>query len=178
MNAPATAPTQRPRCLRALRPAGRGAAERRAAASDGAGASAAVPPAAPAAPQVAPPAAASAAPARLPPARQALADGIHQYYVGLYAASLQSLGEALQLGLDGPVDQVSAHKFLALDHCAAGRQAACRAEFGLALQIFPEHADQDSRKGAPIRWIPWKAGRTLAGSRPSSRTRKPGSADL
>ena len=44
---------------------------------------------------------------------------------------------------------VGAAARVVLDQAIAG-------EYKVALQIFPEHADQDSRKGAPIRWIPMR----------------------
>jgi hypothetical protein len=69
--------------------------------------------------------------------QQILADGIHEYSLGLYAAAVQSLQEALKAGLADPIDQVSAHKFLALALCVANQVPECKAEFRRALVLYP-----------------------------------------
>jgi hypothetical protein len=70
-------------------------------------------------------------------AQQILADGIHEYSLGLYAAATQSLRDALQAGLADPIDQVSAHKFLALALCVGNQLPECKAEFRRALVLYP-----------------------------------------
>jgi hypothetical protein len=70
-------------------------------------------------------------------AQQILADGIHEYSLGLFAAATQSLRDALQAGLADPIDQVSAHKFLALALCVGNQLPECKAEFRRALVLYP-----------------------------------------
>jgi hypothetical protein len=86
-----------------------------------------------------PPAAPSVPSAGVPlgMSQQILADGIHEYSLGLYAAAVQSLQEALKAGLADPIDQVSAHKFLALALCVANQVPECKAEFRRALVLYP-----------------------------------------
>jgi len=68
---------------------------------------------------------------------QALAAGLRQYELGDYATAQKSLQGALEAGL-GPKDHVNARKHLAFIHCASGRQAQCREEFRMALQVDPQ----------------------------------------
>jgi len=89
---------------------------------------------------VAPAAATAPSPAPAEPASYAqkiLADGIHEYGLGLYAASVQSMHDALQQGLADPLDQANAHKYLALSYCATGIVRDCKDEFRRALVLNP-----------------------------------------
>ena len=107
-------------------------------ASEPAAASAQPPAPVAAAPAPAPaPAPAAPPPAPLSRAQQALADGVRQFQVGLYAASTRSLQDAQAAGLKDPVAAATLHEYLAMNHCVAKRVAQCRAEFKAALKLFP-----------------------------------------
>lgn len=82
----------------------------------------------------------------------ALRAGLRQYEDGRYADSARSLQRALDLGLD-KADQVTAHKYLAFMHCAAGRKAQCRNEFRRALRIDPNLELDAAEAGHPT-WGP------------------------
>lgn len=92
---------------------------------------------------------------------RALAAGLRLYEDADYPESARNLQNAIYQGLSDK-DRVSAHKHLAFMHCAAGREGACRDEFGRALDIDPKTELTPAEAGHP-RWGPvfrsMKAGR-------------------
>ena len=82
----------------------------------------------------------------------ALRAGLGQYQDGQYADAARNLQKALDRGLAKP-DQVTAHKYLAFIHCAAGRTAQCRDEFRRALRIDPNLELDAAEAGHPT-WGP------------------------
>ena len=85
-------------------------------------------------------------------AEKTLSAGIAQYDDGKYPEAIQSLQDALNLGL-GTNDQVKAHKYLAFAQCVSGHEKPCREEFRKALEINPAMELAPSEAGHPI-WGP------------------------
>lgn len=92
------------------------------------------------------------APAPRDAGEPALRAGLRQYEDGQYADAAGNLQKALKRGLDKP-DQVTAHKYLAFIHCAAGRTSPCRDEFRRALRIDPNLELDAAEAGHPT-WGP------------------------
>lgn len=92
------------------------------------------------------------APAQRDSGDAALRAGLRQYEDGQYAESARNLQKALARGLPKP-DQVTAHKYLAFMHCAAGRTAQCRDEFRRALRVDPNMELAAAEAGHPS-WGP------------------------
>ena len=88
----------------------------------------------------------------VPPGEAELAAGIRVYERGRFADAAQYLQRSLDLGLRES-DEVTAHKYLAFIHCAAGREAQCRDEFRLALAINPAFTLSAAEAGHPS-WGP------------------------
>jgi len=83
---------------------------------------------------------------------KALSSGIALYDDGKYAEAIQTLQDALNLGLNTD-NQVKAHKYLAFTQCVSGREKLCREEFRKALEINPAMELAPSEAGHPI-WGP------------------------
>jgi Tfp pilus assembly protein PilF len=83
---------------------------------------------------------------------QELATAMRNYEDGKYSDAAKSLQSALDSGLN-VTDQVTAHKFLAFMHCAAGREKLCRDDFRRALDINPALELEPAEAGHPI-WGP------------------------
>ena len=81
-----------------------------------------------------------------------LAAGIRVYERGRFTDAAQYLQRSLDLGLRES-DEVTAHKYLAFIHCAAGRDAQCRDEFRLALMVNPAFKLDSAETGHPT-WGP------------------------
>jgi len=92
------------------------------------------------------------APAQRDSGDAALRAGLRQYEDGQYSESARNLQNALARGLSNP-DQVTAHKYLAFMHCAAGRTAQCRDEFRRALRLDPNMELAAAEAGHPS-WGP------------------------
>ena len=87
------------------------------------------------------------------PAERALLAGLKAYDDAQYDAADRLFREALAAGLASPRDRAEAHKRLAFIQCAAGRLAACEAEFKLARQADRSFALDKSEAGHPV-WGP------------------------
>jgi len=70
------------------------------------------------------------------PGKHELAAGVQVYESGRFADAASYLQRSLDLGVEGE-DQVTAHKYLAFIHCAAGRESQCKEEFRRALALKP-----------------------------------------
>ena len=66
-----------------------------------------------------------------------LQQGLHNYQSGNFKDAAENLQKALEAGLRVKRNAVTAHKLLALSHCALGRESQCRQEFQQALRIDP-----------------------------------------
>lgn len=86
-------------------------------------------------------------------ADEQLAQGVQQYGAGEFDNAVKSLSASLEHGMLGKQDQSRARKFLAFSHCVQSREAACRAEFRKAFEIYPEFALTPAEDGHPI-WGP------------------------
>ena len=62
---------------------------------------------------------------------------MRHYQAGNFKDAAQDLQKALEAGLRLKRNTVTAHKYLALSHCALGRESQCRQEFQQALRIDP-----------------------------------------
>lgn len=63
--------------------------------------------------------------------------GLRNYQSGNYKDAAENLQKAIEAGLRVKRNTVTAHKLLALSHCALGRESQCRQEFQQALRIDP-----------------------------------------
>ena len=66
-----------------------------------------------------------------------LQQGLRNYQSGNFKDAAENLQKALEAGLRVKRNAVTAHKLLALSHCALGRESLCRQEFQQALRIDP-----------------------------------------
>ena len=66
-----------------------------------------------------------------------LQQGLRNYQSGNFKDAAENLQKALEAGLRVKRNAVTAHKLLALSHCALGRESQCRQEFQQALRIDP-----------------------------------------
>jgi tetratricopeptide (TPR) repeat protein len=86
-------------------------------------------------------------------AEEQLAQGIQHYAAQDFDNALKSLSASLEHGMLSKRDQSRARKYLAFSHCVQAREAACRAEFRKAFEIYPEFALAAAEDGHPI-WGP------------------------
>ena len=78
--------------------------------------------------------------------------GIKQYEEARYTPASASFQAALNAGLNN-ADQVTAHKYLAFNHCVQGRERQCRAHFSTALELDPSFELAPAEAGHPL-WGP------------------------
>lgn len=86
-------------------------------------------------------------------AERDLSAGIRAYEEGQYQVSAKRLQEALDGGLAFTTDEVTAYKYLAFVHCAAGRTRECRNEFRKAFELDPAFELSKAEAGHPA-WGP------------------------
>jgi Tfp pilus assembly protein PilF len=81
---------------------------------------------------------------------QQLERGIRRYEEGAYKNAARQFQAALDLGLDGKPDRVTAHKYLAFIACASGREKSCRDEFRKALHVDADFDLTPAEAGHPV----------------------------
>ncbi len=86
-------------------------------------------------------------------AERNLSAGIRAYEEGKYQIAAARLQEALDGGLAFTTDKVTAYKYLAFVHCAAGRTRECRDEFRNAFALDPAFELTKAEAGHPA-WGP------------------------
>lgn len=87
------------------------------------------------------------------PAERALVDGVRAYDDARYAQAEAALRQSLQLGLNSPRDQATAHKLLAFITCTSERVTDCREQFRQARAADASFALSRSEAGHPV-WGP------------------------
>ena len=81
---------------------------------------------------------------------QQLELGIRRYEEGAYRNAARQFQAALDLGLDGKPDRVTAHKYLAFIACSSGRETSCRDEFRKALHVDANFDLTAAEAGHPV----------------------------
>jgi tetratricopeptide (TPR) repeat protein len=86
---------------------------------------------------------------RLAPAERLLAEGIHKFDTGEFAAALKFFQDAQKEGLTTREDRLRALKFAAFAHCVENRTRECRAEFMKIFEIEPDFDLTAAESGHP-----------------------------
>jgi hypothetical protein len=106
--------------------------------------------------------------AKLPLPERYLADGMHRYDAGEFAAALRLLQDAMREGLASREDRLKATKHSAFCYCLDGKSRECKAEFSKLFDIDANFDLRPEEAGHPS----W--GRVFAqAKREAKATRKP-----